>query len=313
MYRKVCCLINPYSGQAAGSTVLEQLKQGAGQYFNTVEVLVTEPNNLARQVKHASFADLILIGGGDGTVSQIVNHLGPSKSAIGILPLGTANDLARELGVTSCFRRDGLDGLLKLYRNCRARPFSLWCLQCGPDFIRRRTFCNYISFGLDAAAVADCQRWRAYFSSLPAVARRFCTRLLYVVAALKHLAKPKWQGVCVRDGRQSVLIDPRTRWRSLFVSNISSVMGFGRVNRVSCPFDQALECQVITSLANYLYMLGLPGSPGTPAQPLGSSETWEIEGLPEGVALQVDGEWESKLQSNSYRISHQGQLLVLAI
>ncbi|CFX04817.1 putative diacylglycerol kinase [Candidatus Filomicrobium marinum] len=44
-------------------------------------------------------ADIAVIAGGDGTVSKVLKHL-PSRNAfIGIIPLGTANNIARSLGI----------------------------------------------------------------------------------------------------------------------------------------------------------------------------------------------------------------------
>lgn len=43
--------------------------------------------------------DLIIVGGGDGTLNRVVEGLVGTDLPLGILPLGTANDLARTLGI----------------------------------------------------------------------------------------------------------------------------------------------------------------------------------------------------------------------
>src|ERR1700674_2851741 len=43
-------------------------------------------------------ADLILVAGGDGTINEVVNGMVHSEVPLGILPAGTANVLATELG-----------------------------------------------------------------------------------------------------------------------------------------------------------------------------------------------------------------------
>lgn len=47
----------------------------------------------------AAGARLIIVGGGDGTLSSAANALAFRGVALGVLPLGTANDFARGLGV----------------------------------------------------------------------------------------------------------------------------------------------------------------------------------------------------------------------
>ena len=44
-------------------------------------------------------ADLILVAGGDGTINEAVNGMVNSEVPLGILPAGTANVLANELGI----------------------------------------------------------------------------------------------------------------------------------------------------------------------------------------------------------------------
>ena len=44
-------------------------------------------------------ADVILVAGGDGTINEVVNGMAHSNVPLGILPAGTANVLANELGI----------------------------------------------------------------------------------------------------------------------------------------------------------------------------------------------------------------------
>jgi YegS/Rv2252/BmrU family lipid kinase len=43
--------------------------------------------------------DVLILGGGDGTISSLVDHLVGSGVPLGLLPLGTANSFARSLGL----------------------------------------------------------------------------------------------------------------------------------------------------------------------------------------------------------------------
>jgi YegS/Rv2252/BmrU family lipid kinase len=50
---------------------------------------------------HGKEADLIVIGGGDGTISTALSQLMKLKRPLAVIPLGTANDFARTLGLPS--------------------------------------------------------------------------------------------------------------------------------------------------------------------------------------------------------------------
>ena len=50
-------------------------------------------------------ADLILVAGGDGTINEAVNGMVNSPVPLGILPAGTANVLANELGIGTTMER----------------------------------------------------------------------------------------------------------------------------------------------------------------------------------------------------------------
>ncbi len=69
--------------------------------------------DIARRCVHDG-ADLILVAGGDGTINEVVNGMAFSKAPLGVLPCGTANVLATELGLAR--RPDkvaaGLSGLV---------------------------------------------------------------------------------------------------------------------------------------------------------------------------------------------------------
>jgi diacylglycerol kinase (ATP) len=56
-------------------------------------------------------ADLVVVAGGDGTVAEVALHMAGSDVPLAILPLGTANNVARSLGLIGAAREivDGWD------------------------------------------------------------------------------------------------------------------------------------------------------------------------------------------------------------
>jgi len=53
----------------------------------------------------AAGADLVLVLGGDGTINEVANGMIPSHVPLGVLPGGTANVLANELGLGNSLER----------------------------------------------------------------------------------------------------------------------------------------------------------------------------------------------------------------
>jgi diacylglycerol kinase (ATP) len=89
---------NPNSGSAGDEGYLERFAETLRAGGLEVEVLNTERPDHATELAAMAGDQLVIAAGGDGTVNEVINGL--SKDAtLGILPLGTANVLARELGL----------------------------------------------------------------------------------------------------------------------------------------------------------------------------------------------------------------------
>lgn len=89
---------NPNSGSAGDAGYLEGFADTLRAGGLTVEVLNTEHPNHATGLAAAAGDRLVIAAGGDGTVNEVLNGLSEGAT-LGILPLGTANVLARELGL----------------------------------------------------------------------------------------------------------------------------------------------------------------------------------------------------------------------
>ncbi|HET7479550.1 MAG TPA: diacylglycerol kinase family protein [Rubrobacteraceae bacterium] len=89
---------NPNSGSAGDEGYLERFAETLRAGGLEVEVLNTERPDHATELAAAAGDRLVVAAGGDGTVNEVVNGLSEGAT-LGILPLGTANVLARELGL----------------------------------------------------------------------------------------------------------------------------------------------------------------------------------------------------------------------
>ena len=89
---------NPNSGSAGDEGYLERFADALRDGGLEVEVLNTERPDQATELAAAAGDRLVVAAGGDGTVNEVVNGLSEGAT-LGILPVGTANVLARELGL----------------------------------------------------------------------------------------------------------------------------------------------------------------------------------------------------------------------
>lgn len=98
--RKAIVIHSPHSGRSAElAHALTYLHQAQ---IEIVEVLaISELDNLPVQgaVWRESGIDLAIAAGGDGLVGGVITHIAESGLTLGLLPLGTANDIARSLHV----------------------------------------------------------------------------------------------------------------------------------------------------------------------------------------------------------------------
>ena len=97
-----CVVVNPSKPRATAVVrgLLERELRGAG-YAGPVwlETSVSEPGTMQARLALAAGARLVVAAGGDGTVRSVAAGLAGTGAQMGIVPLGTANLAARNLGV----------------------------------------------------------------------------------------------------------------------------------------------------------------------------------------------------------------------
>ncbi len=166
--KKVLVLINPNarSGRANVAAALDVLR-GSG-------MTLVEAGSDARPFEEiirerAADVDLVVLGGGDGTISAALPALVAAGLPLGILPLGTANDLARTLGIP----RD-IAAAARIIAKGETRPLDL-------GDVNGRLFLNVASLGYSA----DLAR------NLTAEAKKRWGRFGYAIAAFNLLRQSR--------------------------------------------------------------------------------------------------------------------------
>ena len=142
---------------------------------------VEKPERLSGEVTAAiDRAPMVIVGGGDGTLSKAVDHFLGKDTVFAFLPLGTANSFARTLGIPL-----DLDGAVDVVANGIARPIDLASID-GDHFL------NNAALGL-APVVAD---------SVPSGLKKTLGRAGYLIWAGWSAANFNAFRVTVDDGRR---------------------------------------------------------------------------------------------------------------
>ena len=102
--RRVALIYNPVSGQHSNGRRAAINKALAVLHAAGIEAEALEtigPGSAAAQAEEAARrgCDTIIACGGDGTVHEILQSLVGTDVALGVVPLGTANALATNLGL----------------------------------------------------------------------------------------------------------------------------------------------------------------------------------------------------------------------
>jgi len=100
--RKILFIVNPISGNTDKSVLLELLKQKSKLPEFTVSIFKTTGTGDEEKIKSEikSFKpDTVVAAGGDGTVKLVAAVLINTGVSLGILPMGSANGMAYDLGL----------------------------------------------------------------------------------------------------------------------------------------------------------------------------------------------------------------------
>ncbi|MGQ9571874.1 MAG: diacylglycerol/lipid kinase family protein [Dehalococcoidia bacterium] len=144
-------LVNPAAGRGRGRKALERVKSvlGPGDVL-AISGGAGDCERLALEAATAGHPSITVVGG-DGTVGEVVNGIAASgfQTALGVLPMGTANDYASSLGIPNDFKR-----ALAIARAGHTRRVDLGLIMRGDE---RRYFATTAGAGLSAVVASLAQ------------------------------------------------------------------------------------------------------------------------------------------------------------
>lgn len=216
---RLCLIVNPKAGQAKPENALPHLRELLSAWTSDLTIHTTDARGagerIARGIGPGEF-DGIVAAGGDGTINEVLNGLA-DHTPLGILPLGTANVLARELKIPV----DDLPAACAIIRDCPPRPIDL-------GLCSGRRFSLMAGIGFDAESVRE----------VPPNVKDLIGAPAYVLGALRafsQLSHPMRYRLRV-DGRRRV-----ARGMMLVAANAASYAGPFRIATEAAIDDGCLD------------------------------------------------------------------------
>lgn len=164
---------------------------------------------------HAGSVDCVVVGGGDGTLNAAAYGVIEGEIPLGILPMGTANDLARTLGIPF-----DIDGAVQVIAGGRTRQIDLGIVNGEPFF-------NVASIGLSAELARQ----------LTSDIKRRYGRMAYAMVALKVLSKARPFHATIISDTETV----RVRTLQIAVGNGRYYGGGNAVEKDAAIDDEHLD------------------------------------------------------------------------
>ncbi|AFZ36707.1 hypothetical protein Sta7437_3200 [Stanieria cyanosphaera PCC 7437] len=167
----------------------ESLKEVVTTLENLDFELIVKPDQKPEQLSQLIYQyqdqiDLVIVGGGDGTLNAVAEALLKTKLPLGILPLGTANDLARTLNIP-----ESIPEAAKIIAFGEIKQIDLGC-------VNDKYFFNVASLGLSVKITQNLSK---------GAKRRFGV-LAYLFTALKVIVKTRPLRAVIRCNDQSIKV-----------------------------------------------------------------------------------------------------------
>lgn len=256
-------------------------------------------------------ADVVIAVGGDGTVHTVASAVSGTGHALGIIPIGTGNLFARNMGVPV----DDIDAALTVATSHGSRLVDMGRLTLldHPEDDHGHAFLIIAGIGFDAAMIDDTNpelkaniSWLAYF-----------------VGGVKNLFAPKFRGtltVTSADGSTHTI--KNLDFRTVMAGNCGQIPMFSLMPAASYD-DGLLDFEIIDTTGGILGWANLFGDVvhqtiiGKPEQnPLSTNSTIEqVQGVSAEITLekpakaQVDGDMLPETKHIRFSVDHRALIV----
>ncbi|OZG63145.1 DeoR family transcriptional regulator [Bifidobacterium lemurum] len=306
-------IINPSKPQAeARRAHIERFCQAKG--LTQVQFIETQLDKDGRACALEALdngADVVVAVGGDGTVRTVASAVSGTGHALGIVPIGTGNLFARNMGIPI----DDIDAALTVATSHGSRLVDMGraMLLDRPGEDHGHAFLIIAGMGFDAAMIDDTD---------PELKKNI-SWLAYFVGGVKNLFAPKYRGsVTITRADGSSHTTRELTFRTLMAGNCGQIPVFSLMPNASFD-DGLLDFELIDTTGGILGWANLFGDvlhqtiTGRAEQnPLSTNSTVDqIQGVSAEVVLekpalaQVDGDMLGETAHIRFSVEHQSLIV----
>jgi YegS/Rv2252/BmrU family lipid kinase len=285
--RRYPLIFNPKARSQKGGRVLRFLMSHANRFAMYATNHAGEARDLAARFAREG-EPVVIAAGGDGTLNEVVHGLAGSSTVLGVLPAGTMNVFAREMGIPF----DSLERALAIIDAGLVREVDLFSANGSP-------FVQMAGIGFDAQVIEETT-WES---------KKMLGPLAYLLAAVKVLGEqpPKMEIICA-DGR-------REEGVAVVAGNGSLYGGQFKLFRNADNQDSKLDVLVYKEAGYRIVLDSLRGLAFGGVDLLASTSYFQTEAFTvranREVPVEVDGEWIGRFSEVRF-VETASRLRVLA-
>lgn len=227
MKKRLKVIFNPVAGSGVAKTRINRVIDNFKNYGSEVDIFETKKKGDALRFardKNTNISAVIAMGG-DGTINEVVNGLQTQNVTLGIIPGGTSNLLAHEMGIPSSVDKAcNIINRGKIYR-----------MDLGYD--SNRYFCLMAGIGIDAEVVNvldSCRKGNISFAT-------------YLLPIIRTIIKYDYPGIAVTVDGKDVAKDAAY----VFVSNVKSYIGPVKFTYLAKSNDGKFDICIIKGKGKY--------------------------------------------------------------
>jgi diacylglycerol kinase (ATP) len=285
--RRYPLIFNPRARSQKGAKARQFLMLHANRFALYATNTGQEAVDLAKR-----FADegepVVIAAGGDGTLNAVVSGLAGSRTALGVMPAGTMNVFARELGIPA----NSLPKAFEVIEKGLIREVDLFSANGAP-------FVQMAGVGFDAKVIEETT-WES---------KKMLGPLAYLLAAVKVLGeKPPKVEVVSAEGRRETGV-------AVLCGNGSLYGGQFRLFHKANNTDSMLDV-IVFKEAGYRFVLDTLGGIARGGIDLSDSTAYfQSTGITvtsdREVPVEIDGEWLGRFKEITFKET-SSRLRVLA-